>query len=518
MTPPEGRHWRWGLAAVLGLVLLAQLRFLILDPRLPWDGNLCYDPLPPIFDALRGREGGWASLPGRVLGESTGAYALLLALPMALGFPRAAVLELASLLWVSLALGCTALIARRLFGGPAAAMAAALLAGGWSVVILGRTPWIHVPEIALTLLLLCALVRDPGLRRWRSVLVVAGAGGLALSLRPSALVWVGSTLPLLVHGVLRAHPRPAGSARLAVVAAAWALGACPVVVELWPYLQGKLGRREGYEHVVDSAALLRQVRLQVGEAPLVLGGLGLGLLAWRPSRLVEGGRGPVLVLVGWLLATPGLLLGFRAGLDNFPAFSVALALLGAGGLARAPRAVWLLPGLAFLSGWLPQWLPDDTGPAEFSVTRLRRAPHPGLAYRVENSIDPAVVEALIDASCPPRARRRCLVAVDHGLFSPDPEEPGRLELFLLGRERVELLPVYVRGTPPRAGQAQAFASYGCSHLEPHWRQRRPGWERAAADVQRSGGFEPVWERELGSGCTYRWLAPRGKVASPQRLP
>jgi hypothetical protein len=519
MTDGGGRRWVWALALVLGLVFLAHLRFLVLDPRLPWDGNLCYDKLPLIFDALHGREGGWTKLPGLVLGETTGAYALLLALPMALGLPRAAVFELASLLWVLLALGSAAFIARRLFGGPAAAMATALLAGGWSVVVLGRTPWIHVPEIALCLLLLAVTVHDPGLRRWRSVALAALAGGLALSLRPSALVWVGSTAPLVVYGVLRAHPRRAALGRLAVVAAAWALGACPVVVELWPYLAGKLGRREGYEHVVNGAALLRQTRLLVGEAPLLLGGLGLALLAWRRLRPLDGvGRGPVLVLLAWLLTTPALLLGFRAGLDNFPAFAVALALLGAGGLAHAPRALWLLPGLAFLLGWLPQWLPDAEGLPELSVKRLRRAPNPGMPYRVDDSFDPVTVGALLDASCPPTDEGRCLVAVDHGLFSPDPEEPGRLELFLLARDRVELVPVYAPGATRWAHEAQAFASYGCDFLEPKWAQRRPGWQPAAREVLRRGRFQPAWEAELGAGCRYRWLTPGGVVASPDLLP
>ncbi len=511
------RAWRWVVGLLLGLVLLAHLRFLILDPRLPWDANLAYDQLPLVIDALRsGRLGDLARL---VLTETTGGYDLLLALPMLAGLPRPLVLELAGLGWTFTALVCSVLIARRLFGGVAAALSLALLASGWGVVILGRTPWIHVPELALVLVALCCLVWDPALTRWRSVALVGLAGAGALGLRPSGAVWVLSLLPLLLWGALRFQPRRVALARLTAVGLIWGLGACPAVVELWPYLAGKLARRGGYGHVVQWEVLLQQLNLAVGLIPAVVGLLGLGALAVRHAPAdAPVPRGPVLLLVAWLLLGGLLVALFRAGADNFPAVAVALAVLAGGGLARLPKPFWALPGLVFALHWGAQWLPEPARDPSSPLLREWLQAQPGLAYRVDRRLDPAVVMALLDASCPAGGDRGCVIFVDHGLFAPSPEEPGRLELVLAGRERVELLPVYVPGTDRAAPRAHALASFGCAALDEHWDTRRPGWRDAAQRVERRAALLPVWERDLGGGCGYSWLTPRGAIPHPELLP
>jgi hypothetical protein len=504
---------RWGLGVLVALVLLAQLRFVLLDPRVPWDPNLCYQRLPELLAALRRPGPGWAEALGLALTETTAAYDLVLALPMALGLPRIPVLEGFGLLWVAAVLLGTAGIAQRLFGARAALLAVALLASGWSVVVLGRSGWIHVPELALVLLALWALLRDPGLERWGSALLLGLAGAGAMSLRPSGVVWVASLLPLLLLGSRR-HLR-ASSGRLVLVAGLWALGATPAAVELLPYLQGKLERREGYEHVVAPAVLLRQLALHAGLVPTALGLLGLGVLL-RSRGSLPAPRGPLLLLGAWLAAGPLLVLGFRAGLDNFPAVIVAMAVLGAGGLVRLPRPFMVLPLLVFALRWLPQWLPEHPAPPRLPAARELLQDHPGLSYRVDARLDPAVVLALLDASCP--FAGTCRVLVDHGLFAPGPEEPGRHELFLLGRERVEPLPVWMPDSQQQPLPVSALASYGCESLDPLWDKRRPSWRQDAAGLRRKLRLELVWEADLGNGCRYRWFTPRGQVHHPERMP
>jgi hypothetical protein len=513
----ERGGWRWAVGSVLGLVLLAHLRFLILDPRLPWDANLAFDQLPLVYGALAaGRLGDLLRL---VFTETSAGYDLLLAVPMLAGAPRPLVLELAGLGWTFTALACAVVITRRLFGGPAAAMALALLASGWGVVVFGRTTWVHVPELALVLVVLTCLVLDPALSRWRSVALVAVAGAGAMGLRPSGAAWVISLLPLLLWGVLRGQPRRGAMTRLAAVGLVWGLGACPAILELAPYLQGKLARRGGYAHVVQWDVLLHQLNMVVGLIPLVVGLLGLGALAVsrgrgeRPAR-----RGPALLLVAWLLLGGLLVLVFRAGVDNFPAIAVALAVLAGGGLARLPRPFWVLPGLVFALHWGVQWLAEPEGDPGSPLLREWLQAQPGLAYRVDRRLDPAVVMALLDTSCPPARVERCVIYVDHGLFAPSPEEPGRLELFLADREHVELLPVYVPGTGRVPDRAHAFASFGCAALDQHWDQRRPGWRGTADRVQRGAAMRPIWERDLGGDCSYTWLTPRGVLRHAEALP
>jgi len=516
----DDRTWRWGVGLILGLVVIAHLRFMALDPRLPWDANLCYDQLPLVFEALRKLPSpGLGRIVRLVFTETTGGYDLLLALPMMLGAPRALVIELFGLFWVLSSLLCVALVARRVFGGPAAVMASALLASGWAVVVLGRSTWIHVPELALVLMVFCALVLDPPLRRWSSVALVALAGGGAMGIRPSGAVWMACLLPLLVYGLLRHPPRRGGWARLGAVLIGWGVGAIPTLMELWPYLHGKLQRRQAYGHVVEDVTLLRQVWNIVGVLPVILGVLGLVVLAVRFRKAVPpSARGPVLTLLAWLLLSPVLVLVFRAGLDNFPAFCVALAVLGAGGLAQLPKPLWLLPILAFLVHWTPQWLPERPKQRVQPLVRTYLQALPGLSYRVEARLDPAVVTSLLDATCPPARRERCMVVVDHGLFSPSPEEPGRLEIFLMDRPRVELLPVYVPEASRWGHEAHVFASYSCRFLESSWSARRPGWDEVGRGVRARGRMELVWERDLGRGCVYRWYTPGGKLLFPDRLP
>ncbi len=510
------RWWSGAAGLVVAATLVAHLRYLLLDPRPPRDLNLAYDHLPDVYRALQQLD--LPQLASLVLLETTGWYDLLLALGMSLLGRGAWLYEAPGLLWVAVILLCTARLALRLFGAPAAAMACALAASGWGVVVMGRTGWIHIPELALVLLALVALVEDPGLGRWRTAVVLALAGAGAIALRPSGLVWVATLLPLLIRGCRPALRQRTVRRRLLLVGLVWGLALVPVAMELLPYLGQKVGVRAHKGHLLLGSRMLQQLSLNQGVAALLLCLVGLVILLRRPRRFP---RGAGLALLSWIPLALALVLTFRAGLDNFPAVVVALSVLGAGGLARLPRLTWPLAFLAWLLGFVPQWLPES----EALVSRLGWPPARQLLldlpqghYRPYRDPLPAQIVALLRASCPSTVAGLCVVEVDHGLFYPEPEEPGRLELFLLGLDHVRLLPVYVPDAVGAVETVRAFAHFSCRGIEAQWRQRRPGVEQAAHHELLRRGLQLAWFRDLPHGCSYGWSLPGGVLPAGASLP
>jgi hypothetical protein len=108
--------------------------------------------------------------------------------------------------------------------------------------------------------------------------------------------------------------------------------------------------------------------------------------------------------------------------------------------------------------------------------------------------------------------------VDHALFYPTAEEPGNMELFLLGRDGITLVPLYVPAAPAGAPKLHALASFSCEDQDRAWQARRPGIRAQTLRVIEQRDLREVWQRGLGDGCVLRWYTPGGRLASGATLP
>jgi hypothetical protein len=183
----------WSLAAgAVGLaVVAAHVRFAAIDGRPPVDLNRSYELLPDLYGAL-GEPRGIGEALRLAVTASNGVYNLLLAAMMRILGRSFALMDVFDVIWVATILIAVWVMTRRLSGPPAALAAVALAGNAAGVVLMGRQGWIHVPELALLAVVLAALAGDPGLGRRRTVAAVALAGAGALTLRPSALIWIGT--------------------------------------------------------------------------------------------------------------------------------------------------------------------------------------------------------------------------------------------------------------------------------------------------------------------------------------
>jgi hypothetical protein len=333
-------------------------------------------------------------------------------------------------------------------------------------------------------------LRDPELDRRRTWALGIGCAALALSLRPSAAVWVLALVPIV---------RGASRRRLFVAAVVLGVATVPALGEVGPYLSGKLAIRENYAARV--APLGQQLLTLIG--PWV----GLPALAgtalWIRSRPVHPARW---TLSAWLVGPFVAWAVFRAGLENFVVLAPALAIAGGLGLATGRRGL-LLAGLGFALLTGVQVVPTDT--AETVWERL-----PGTTpgwyreslgdqFRPWSGYGAREFPRLLDAVCPTQAEHRCLVAAEQGLFSPDTEDPGRLGLLLLGERRVDLRVVSQERAPlPGAAAVVRFECPGDSDVR---RVQLPG-------------LGVVWSRDVGQDCTVSWLVPGGQAVRPEALP
>jgi hypothetical protein len=518
MAQPESSAARWRrrydlLTALLILaVLAAQIWFAHADLRLPRDPGLYYKLVPELYHALGAPIAERATIL-EALASSTGWYNLLLAAGMKLFGRGPEVFELACATWVGLLLLGCALLARRSSGPLAAFCAVALAAAMPSVLIIGRTPWIHIPETALASLVLVAWQRDRALERWRTVAAMALGGVLVITLRHSGVVWIAPLAPLL----LWTGGKPRAWGRIAMVGAAWALGMVVPILEFSAYLQAKMGARDRYASQLPE--FLEQLVANLSWPTLLACGLGLLLLLLRTPRVPNDPLRPLLLV--WVLLGGLMWSLFRAGLDNFTPMMAALAVLGGLGLARI--GAWgILPALfSFVITSLPQWVDKDAVVIFHSVPGFpdfTAGVHPNNHYRPWKGFAHPQVRELLAASCPRREDATCWIAVDQGLFSPFTEDPGRLELFLMGEERVQLLSLRDLEALPRIAKLHGMATYFCPERDEDWRERYPQSQTLFKQIMDGFEMEAVWSTDLFMGCSYLWMAPGGELLHSEDLP
>ena len=509
--------WELATAGLILAIVLAHVRFALVDPRLPQDPNHCHRNLPIIYDLIASHRLG--ALPELVFLHTTGWYNLLIACALTLFGKSAVAFQVFFFTWLAMVYVALALIARRLWGGPAALAACALIIpSSEAVVVLARIGWIHVAELGLFMVVLCALVHDPALTRRRTVVLVALAGALGVSIRPSGVIWASTLVPFILSGVLEAERRRRFFVGFGAVLATWALGLVPVVAEFQGYAEHKMASRERYEFLADPSVMLAGIGQDVGRIAAVVCLLATILLLIRFPRTKW--RVMALLLL-WLVLPFVLYMVLHAGLPNFPAYVVALALLGAGGLSLLPRPVAVLPLLVWLPVYAMQWMPGDLVQNTFG--RLGRLPttayvdEPLNYYRVDPTFRVYTVIQLLEATCPERDHKLCTILVDRCLFRPHGVEPGQIDLFLLDVANVRVAPIWSDpGLPIPVLDADALASYVCPHAEPDWRARFRDLESRREQVIEHNGFELVWGRNLSAGCHYRWWTRDGAVYG--RLP
>lgn len=529
MSEPRRRWDRWDAvaAAVILLVLVAHARFALWDGRSLMDRNQCYQAVPEMYRALWGMGGTPGDALRRGLTEMGGWYNLLLAATMRYCGRSHIVFHLFDGFWLALILGCTALIGRRLYSRRAAAVALCLVANTGIVILRARNHWIHVAELGLLMTALTALVLDPDLRRRVSVAALILGGMGAVSIRASALVWVATLIPLILLSLRTREHRWRTAGRVTLVFVTWGMALWPQLGELFGYTDMKMAMRERYaEYMADVATILfgslghLTVPASVPSALLALAALtGLVLaVVRRPRRPSMTGA----FLGLWMLIPPALYLAFMAGLDSFPGGAVALALVGGAGLARLGRRVSLAVvgcwAVVYMIQWLPAGIPRaNPDRAGLPIVQLNEmAAGPSNYYRPYRAITTDEINALVDASC--GDQWGCKVEVYRGLYAPLPEAPGTMELFISGRERVQVVPLWFFHENMPFHTAEAFSVFTCAETEPSWGQRFPRLPSHARSAMEMSGYEPVWTRDLGGGCRFTWMAPGGTLGHPELAP
>ncbi len=520
MSEPRRRIWDWIAVGLILAVVVAHVRFAVMDGRPPQDPNHCLGSLPSVFQ-LMGSASNVPELLEYVFSRTSSWYSLLLAASMRLVGVSPGVLQAFHVVWVGLLVTMVALVARRLWG-PAAAVTALVLVppNSEAMIVLGRIGWIHIPELALFLGVLLLWIRDPALQRRWTVVGAAALGVAGIVIRPSGLIWAGTLVPLLLSGWLDSEQRRRFVLRCAAVLVCWALALIPVVQELSSYVDNKLVSRDRYAFLASADVLLAGVRADVGVVTGLVALAGIVLLALRfPRRRWR----VVALLAAWVVLPFVLYLTLHAGMPNFPAYVAALALLGAGGLARFPRiARGALPvlGVVWLTLYGAQWLPTHTAGHLFA----RWAPgnlyvdDPLNHYRVDEWMEARIILELIDASCPNMDRRECTIHVDRCLFRPSGVDPGWLEMFLYDLTNVRLVPVWDPNYPVSQVAGDGMGSYICAQAETDWLARFPQTQQRRDEAVQRLHYEEVWSRRMAPGCRYTWYTPHGEVDDLERMP
>ena len=315
--------------------------------------------------------------------------------------------------------------------------------------------------------------------------------------------------------------------RVAAVLGSWGIALWPQLGELFGYTDMKMAMRARYaEYMADIAYILfGSLGHLTVPASLPSGLLALAALAGLALVLVRRPRRPTLfgAFLGlWMLIPPALYLAFMAGLDSFPGGAVALALVGGAGLARlGPRVAWGVVGVwavVYLVQWIPAGIPTaDPDRRGLPVIQLNEmAASPSNYYRPYRAITTREIGALIDASC--GDQWGCKIQVYRGLYAPLPEAPGTMELFISGRDRAQVVPLWFYHESLPSHPTEAFSVFTCAETEPSWADRfpqLPAFARAASETSR---FEPVWTRDLGGGCRFTWMVPGAEFRHPERVP
>jgi len=507
--------WKLATASVAGLIIAHEIAFYAVDTRLPRDLSQAHVVLAGLYRDL-GSTGTWAEIVRTIAMDAGGWYNAILAISLRLLGRSPWVFEAWNIAWLALILGGMAMLLTRQ-GRPGAAMAGIALASSMPSILTGsRVGWIHMPEAALVLLVVRVWMGDPGLGRWRTVFALILLPSLALTLRPSAVIWIALTVPLVLSNGRFAANRQVFRRRLTLVGAGLVPALLHLGLQLGPYIMSKLQSRPRY--LAQVSPLGPDLLSSFGVLILLICGIGtVLLLSDRESRR----QGFVQLMLSWVAIAVLLKLLFGVGLDNFPVAGCALAILGAMGLARlgrwGPISAVLVAILLHALTWTPASFGRKTlGFLPFSNTAMFEE-HPSNYLRAWSGLGSVEVKALLDATCPDRQFKPCHVEVDHGLFQAFSEDPGHLELFLMGEDQVMLHSVLDQPVPvPHHIDAMAIVS--CAANQKNWQARYPNAITVAQSLVRSSRLSPAWTRNLGGGCRYDWLTPFGLFERPDLAP
>ena len=492
--------------------MAAHVVFAVRDARYPPDLNRVYTALPSLYVDLA-HPSTWGDALATTFTTTTGWYNLLVAALSHLTGRPGFVFQLGLIASFALLLWATGDLARRLGGAPARAAAIALTASTPIVYGFARQGWVHVLEAAIALALVTTWAADTGLTQRRTRVGVAVGGLLLLWTRTSGLLFAASVLVALVSG-WRAGGR-GYFRRLGIAVAPWAIGMIPVVVVLQTYLSDKLASRSRYFAMVRP--LTEQLPDDLGWAALAVLVAGVGLYATDPDRR----RGATVnVLIGWVVAGFSLVLVFGVGVDNFNVIVPAAAVLAGVGFARRAALLSLIPVALFIpiggSFWLPAYEATTLLRILPGTPKGMRDDHSDNFLRVYDEFGVAEIRALLDATCPGRDTTTCTVGVDRGLFRPSPEEPGALELFLMGETNVRLNSLAEARVIP--GRLDAVARYGCVQSDIGWTRRYPRAFYNTQMVVSAQNFSMAWRKTLSGNCTFEWYTQNGRVANAGALP
>jgi len=527
-TAPLARWSGWLSAVVVLAVAAAQVRFVIRDIRLPRDHGLYFQSLPTLYADLGGDaplQAAWDALHQR-----GGWYNLLLGLASRLFEPSPYVFHAFDLFWVLLALGLITAIARRL-GGPVAGLIAVAIAGGFQMIVVSaRHAWIHIPELSLILCVLWAWTRDREIRARQTVWIMGITGALAMMLRPSGMTWVATFLPIVAWRLRSAESRW----RAASVLTMWMITVAFAAQGIVPYLSAKVNTRPRY--VANLPDLWEQLGRNLGLAAGSIAAIGAIMCIMRYRHTA------VRLLGSWLALAGVMFLVFRVGINNFPAFGAALAILAGWGLSRWPRIGLTAAMSGFLLHYIPQWVPvKGTGPTWHQAMSILHIPFEPIAeryYRPYTGAGAPDVLALIHEACPD-TESTCEILVDQGLFHPTGEDPSaQLERFLSGLDHVRVVelrwswPELIqlaeqRGHKPdkrRGGRwdssrwwpnltqdsPAALATFRCAEREAAWRKRYPNSLEHIQSAVQTYDLRPTHEVSWNRQCALIWMTPGGR--------
>ena len=516
------KRWRIADLFTLGVILIisgSQLFYMIVDVRAPRDLGRYYALLPEYYAELDGvlsalRCGFLALLdPG-------GWYNFCLAVYLKIVGRGSMAFQFVDLFWLTAIVILAAAVARKRAGRGAGLIAAALTGTCPMLIVLTRVAWIHVPETALVFGALLAWLYDPALARKRTLAVLMLLGALTIQLRPTGFIWIGTMGIAMLVAIWRPSGAPAVQwPRLCIVAGAWIVASIPNLLNLKVYLAAKLAVREVYMETVPG--IQSQLMDSVGLLLCIIGFFGLFLAMWPPFK-----RGTFLLL-SWILIPVLLFAMFRAGLDNFIPGAIALAVLAGIGMAPWPGYSGAAALSALLIYTVPQWTPPPQGHSSFArqfnscgrFFGLLVMPSIQNHYRAYSEWGETEVIAMMDAVCPQDPSAPCAIASDQGLFLPYGEEPGDLELFLSGRDQVEIINLTFAMIPEdREQDIRAMSHFRCDHLDSTWRFRHP---KSLANYKSAIGqanLEEAWSIDYEKYCTYVWYTPDGQILNPDKLP
>lgn len=521
MIPGSRLSDRLPVALASALIALSCAEYALsiaMEHSFPRDLNLAYMPLGLMYrqiseQTLRpflqgiSQPGGWfngsIALWLQVFGRSAGAF------------------NAWGLAWYALLLVSVFGLGRRWFGAWAGFAAVALVAQFPVLVLSARGGWIHIPEAALMVVGAWVLACDPRVDRWRSVVTLGLCGALAMALRPSGVVWTALLLACVFWGALRGRvPLRSAAPRLCALLVCWGLALRIPFPQLTRYLGSKMDIRERYAGGVRFIGEQVWTDLQPAASLLVLLGVGLALLAQRRVAALRSageekyplwgtvGLGARRFLLGtWVVGGVAAWATFRSGIDNFPLFFVALALVAGSGMAVL-RWRWMVV-LAAL-GW--------AGSLAVGVKHGLAPPAAGAvdgpASPVESPIER--LQALLNATCPNRAKSPCMLVADQGLTYPASEDPGMLQLFLLKEDSVRLEGVH---QPRKGGRMKpaAVATWTCRDGDAVWHDRFPMNDEDLRGLVQRWSLLPAWTVEA-EGCSFWWLTENGAFAAPDAAP